>query len=175
MPARSRTTAWCGSRTSTLRRAKAEVLGASCIVDVGCGNGEKLAALHPRFDRDSSFGPSIGAHRIRSSAAADPRGRRRRRRPCSATCAGRRECGPSGSRTAWSPARRGSGSTGYPSNSAPGPVACSEGGSPRSFPVFTKKASGFWPCATASGNRCTYHDVSKSGPGERPAAAPWTR
>ncbi|MGH9180063.1 MAG: class I SAM-dependent methyltransferase [Acidimicrobiales bacterium] len=28
----------------------AEALDASCIVDIGCGNGRKLAALHPRFE-----------------------------------------------------------------------------------------------------------------------------
>lgn len=28
----------------------AEMLGASCLVDVGCGNGMKLVAQHPRFD-----------------------------------------------------------------------------------------------------------------------------
>lgn len=27
----------------------ADLLGASCLVDVGCGNGAKLAALHPQF------------------------------------------------------------------------------------------------------------------------------
>lgn len=28
----------------------ADLLGASCIVDVGCGSGAKLVGLHPRFD-----------------------------------------------------------------------------------------------------------------------------
>ncbi len=28
----------------------AELLGAGCIVDVGCGSGDKLAALYPRFE-----------------------------------------------------------------------------------------------------------------------------
>lgn len=28
----------------------ADLLGASCIVDVGCGSGSKLVALHPHFD-----------------------------------------------------------------------------------------------------------------------------
>ena len=48
----------------------AEVLGAACIVDVGCGTGEKVAALYPRFDVVGIDlpGPNLDACRARHPA-----------------------------------------------------------------------------------------------------------
>lgn len=48
----------------------AERLGASCIVDVGCGGGTKLIALHPRFEVVGIDlpGPNIEACRARLPA-----------------------------------------------------------------------------------------------------------
>lgn len=45
----------------------AELLDASCVVDVGCGGGTKLVALHPRFDVIGVDlpGPNLDACRAR--------------------------------------------------------------------------------------------------------------